>query len=58
MRKALIVGINGYPNCPLKGGHVAFDADGDLIKTIYAVRNPEKLRSVGRNLQPSQGGRS
>ena len=43
--------INGMPGVIVSGPHgvvqtTTFEFDGDLIKTIYAVRNPEKLRHL------------
>jgi RNA polymerase sigma-70 factor, ECF subfamily len=43
--------INGLPGVIVSGPHgvvqtTAFEFDGDAIKTIYAVRNPEKLRHL------------
>jgi RNA polymerase sigma-70 factor (ECF subfamily) len=43
--------INGLPGVIVSGVHgvvqtTAFEFDGDAIKTIYAVRNPEKLRHL------------
>ena len=47
------VEINGLPGFLLvepdgKAETLAFESDGDFIRTIYAIRNPEKLRQFGR----------
>jgi RNA polymerase sigma-70 factor, ECF subfamily len=43
--------INGLPGIVVTGAHgviqtTAFEFDGDAIKTIYVVRNPDKLKHL------------
>jgi RNA polymerase sigma-70 factor (ECF subfamily) len=43
--------INGLPGLMMSGPHGlvqtnAFEIDGDVVKAIYVVRNPDKLRHL------------
>ena len=43
--------INGLPGVLLRGRDglvqtTAFDIDGDVVKAIYVIRNPDKLRHL------------
>ena len=45
--------INGLPGMMMSGPNgllqtTAFEIEGDLVKAIYVVRNPDKLRHLAR----------
>jgi len=54
------VDINGLPGFILHAHDgvqtMAFEVAGDRISAIYSVRNPDKLRHVGRWIRPPTGG--
>ena len=46
-----VASVNGLPGLLVEGPDgvtqtVAFEIDDDLVRTIYAVRNPDKLRHL------------
>jgi RNA polymerase sigma-70 factor (ECF subfamily) len=56
------VTINGLPGVVVHGRNgsvqtAAFEIEGDLIRALYVVRNPDKLRHLASAPLPHEGGR-
>ena len=54
--------INGLPGVIVDGSEgpvqtAAFEIDGDVIRGLYVVRNPDKLRHLAAAPQPHERGR-
>jgi RNA polymerase sigma-70 factor (ECF subfamily) len=52
--------INGLPGVIVDGAHglvqtAAFEIEGDVIRALYVVRNPDKLRHLAAASTPQQG---
>ncbi len=53
--------INGLPGVIVEAPEgpvqtTAFEIDGDVIRALYVVRNPDKLRHLARASAPHQRG--
>jgi RNA polymerase sigma-70 factor (ECF subfamily) len=53
--------INGLPGFIVDGSEgpvttVAFEIDGDVIRALYVVRNPDKLRHLAAASTPHESG--